>query len=54
MGHASTCRILLRKVGKTCIAIMIDSPYHAYDQTKFMIAEGGMLRNTVKDRNGEG
>ena len=30
MGHASTYRILLRKAGSTRIAIMIDSPYHAY------------------------
>jgi DNA repair protein RadA len=42
MGHRSTYRIHLRKAGKTRIAIMIDSPYHAYDQTKFMIAEGGV------------
>jgi NAD-dependent SIR2 family protein deacetylase len=49
--------LLLRKIGKTRTAIMIDSPNHygAYDQTKFMIAEGfRMRRNTVKDRNGEG
>ncbi|MGC2575624.1 MAG: DNA repair and recombination protein RadA [Candidatus Nitrosopolaris sp.] len=43
MGHASTYRILLRKAGSTRIAIMIDSPCHAYDQTKFMIAEGGVV-----------
>ena len=42
MGHASTYRIFLRKAGPTRIAIMIDSPCHAYDQTKFMIAEGGV------------
>jgi DNA repair protein RadA len=42
MGHASTYRILLRKTGRDRIAIMIDSPCHAYDQTKFMIAEGGV------------
>ena len=34
LGHASTYRILLRKAGSTRIAIMIDSPYHAYDQTR--------------------
>ena len=28
MGHASTCRILLTKAAKKCIAIMIDSLYH--------------------------
>jgi DNA repair protein RadA len=42
MGHASTYRILLRKTGPTRIAITIDSPCHAYDQTKFTIAEGGI------------
>jgi DNA repair protein RadA len=42
MGHASTYRILLRKTGRDRIAIMIDSPYHAYDQTRFTIAEGGI------------
>jgi DNA repair protein RadA len=39
MGHASTYRILLRKAGRTRIAIMIDSPCHAYDQTRFAITE---------------
>jgi DNA repair protein RadA len=42
MGHASTYRILLRKAGPTRIAIMIDSPCHAYDQTKFAITEAGI------------
>jgi DNA repair protein RadA len=42
MGHASTYRILLRKAGRDRIAIMIDSPFHAYDQTRFMINEGGV------------
>jgi DNA repair protein RadA len=42
MGHASTYRILLRKAGSTRIAIMIDSPYHAYDQTRFAITEAGI------------
>src|SRR6266705_1503151 len=42
MGHASTYRILLRKAGRDRIAIMIDSPCHAYDQTKFTINEGGV------------
>jgi len=41
MGHASTYRILLRKAGRDRIAIMIDSPFHAYDQTRFTINEGG-------------
>jgi len=42
MGHASTYRILLRKAGSMRIAIMIDSPYHAYDQTRFAITEAGV------------
>ena len=42
MGHASTYRILLRKAGRTRTAIMIDSPYHMYDQTRFAITEAGV------------
>jgi DNA repair protein RadA len=42
MGHASTYRILLRKAGKARIAIMVDSPYHMYDQTRFSITEAGV------------
>jgi len=42
MGHASTYRILLKKAGRDRIAIMLDSPYHAYDQTKFSISEKGV------------
>jgi DNA repair protein RadA len=42
MGHATTYRILLRKAGKARIAIMVDSPYHMYDQTRFSITEAGV------------
>jgi DNA repair protein RadA len=42
MGHATTYRILLRKAGKARIAIMVDSPYHTYDQTRFSITEAGV------------
>ena len=42
MGHATTYRILLRKAGKVRIAIMVDSPYHMYDQTSFSITEAGV------------
>ncbi len=42
MGHASTYRILLRKASQDRLAIMIDSPFHAYDQTRFTINEGGV------------
>src|SRR5437879_3365005 len=40
MGHGSTYRILLRKARRDRIAIMIDSPFHAYNQTRFTINEG--------------
>jgi RecA/RadA recombinase len=42
MGHGTTYRILLRKARSTRIAMMIDSPYHAYDQTRFAITEAGV------------
>jgi len=42
MAHATTYRIFLRKAGPTRIAIMIDSPCHAYDQTRFAITEAGV------------
>jgi len=42
MGYATTYRIMLRKVGKARIAIMVDSPYHMYDQTRFSITEAGI------------
>jgi DNA repair protein RadA len=41
LGHASTYRILLRKAGRHRLAIMLDSPCHAYDQTRFSISEKG-------------
>jgi len=49
MGHASTYRILLKKAGRDRIAIMLDSPYHAYDQTKFSISEKGV--HDIADKN---
>jgi len=39
IGHATKYRVLLRKGGKTRIAIMVDSPYRMYDQTRFSITE---------------
>jgi DNA repair protein RadA len=55
MGHASTYRILLRKAGRDRIAIMIDSPCHAYDQTRFTINEGGVqdVEEKRATKNGE-
>ncbi|MGB7956389.1 MAG: hypothetical protein WCF23_20645 [Candidatus Nitrosopolaris sp.] len=43
LGHPSTYRLLLRKAGRDRIAIMLDSPYHAYEQTKFTISEKGYM-----------
>jgi len=42
MAHASTYRIFLRKAGHNRIAMMLDSPYHAYSQVKFTIGEEGI------------
>jgi DNA repair protein RadA len=42
MAHACTYRIFLRKVGRDRMAIMVDSPHHAYDQVKFTISEKGV------------
>ena len=53
MGHATTYRILLRKAGKARIAIMIDSPYHMYDQTRFSITEAGVKNIRTPHRNGK-
>ena len=49
MGHASTYRIFLRKVGHNRIATMTDSPYHAYSQVKFTIGEEGIQDLEKKD-----
>jgi DNA repair protein RadA len=42
VGHASTYRIFLRKIGRNRIATMIDSPYHAFSQVKFTLGEEGI------------
>ena len=49
MGHASTYRIFLRKMGHNRIAMMLDSPYHAYSQVKFTIGEEGIQDLEKKD-----
>jgi DNA repair protein RadA len=48
MGHACTYRIFLRKVGRDRMAIMVDSPHHAYDQVKFTISEKGVENAEAK------
>jgi DNA repair protein RadA len=42
MGHGSTYRIFLKRSGKNRIAIMEDSPFHAYQRVKFSISENGI------------
>jgi DNA repair protein RadA len=49
MGHACTYRIFLRKAGHDRIAIMVDSPHHAYDQVRFTISERGVENAAVSD-----
>jgi DNA repair protein RadA len=49
MAHASTYRIFLRKAGRNRIAIMLDSPSHAYSQVKFAISEIG-VQDVEEDR----
>ena len=48
MGHACTYRIFLRKAGRDRIAIMVDSPHHAYSQVKFTISEKGVENSELK------
>lgn len=42
MGHASTYRIFLRKMGRNRMATMFDSPYHEYSHVKFTIGGEGV------------
>jgi DNA repair protein RadA len=42
MGHACTYSIFLRKAGLDRMAIMVDSPHHAYDHVRFTISEVGI------------
>ncbi len=48
MGHACTYRIFLRKAGRDRIAVMVDSPHHAYSQVKFTISEKGVENAETK------
>jgi DNA repair protein RadA len=51
MGHASTYRIFLRKVGHNRLATMLDSPYHEYSHVKFTIGEEGL--QDLEKKNGK-
>jgi len=58
MAHACTYRIFLRKVGRDRLAIMVDSPHHAYSQVRFTISEKGVenaqAKTAVNDGNESG
>jgi DNA repair protein RadA len=54
MGHASTYRIFLGKAGRDRIAIMVDSPHHAYGQTRFTISEKGIQDTEQEDKESTG
>jgi DNA repair protein RadA len=49
LGHASTYRLFLRKIGHNRLATMLDSPYHEYSQVKFTIGEEGIQDLEKKD-----
>jgi DNA repair protein RadA len=42
LGHACTYRVYLKKAGQERIATIIDSPYHPYSETRFVISEKGV------------
>jgi DNA repair protein RadA len=48
IGHACTYRIFLRKIGRDRLAIMVDSPHHAYSKVKFTISEKGVENAEAK------
>jgi DNA repair protein RadA len=48
MGHACTYRIFLRKAGRDRIAVMVDSPHHAYSQVKYTISDKGVENAEAK------
>jgi DNA repair protein RadA len=54
MGHACTYRIFLRKVGRDRMAIMVDSPHHAYSHVKLTICEKGVENAGPKAAAAEG
>jgi DNA repair protein RadA len=58
MGHACTYRIFLRKIGRDRLAIMVDSPHHAYSRVRFTITERGVEnaepKTVVNDGNESG
>ena len=42
IAHASMYRIYLRKAGADRVALMIDSPYHPYADTRFQVTSKGI------------
>jgi hypothetical protein len=50
MALACTYRIFLRKIGKDRLAIMVDSPHHAYDNNNNTSYDDYILRSLVSQR----
>ena len=50
IAHACTYRIYLRKSGQDRTAIMMDSPYHPYSDTRFRIFDGGVENAEAKKK----
>lgn len=42
IAHACTYRLYLRKSGQERVAVMVDSPYHAYSDTRFQVTAKGV------------
>jgi DNA repair protein RadA len=54
LGHACTYRIYLKKAGHDRKAVMVDSPYHPYNEATFTISEKGVVDPEVKKKAVEG
>ena len=50
IAHACTYRVYLRKSGQDRTAIMMDSPYHPYSDTRFRIFDGGVENAEAKKK----
>jgi len=42
IAHACTYRVYLKKAGQERIAVMVDSPYHSYSDTRFQVTPKGI------------
>jgi len=51
IAHTSTYRLYLKKAGTDRKAIMVDSPYHPYEEARFTINEMGIADPDTKSRH---